>query len=143
MDQNEKFNIALALRDFLEDPPPVALSEIVEWEKALQRDHRDATVREVYADWLQERGCFQRECRAREEAERIRNHPHTIEGELDAATATIPVNGTYAIPVVKVMAECGHYFGIGSGVNPRESESCWEITDEDAKHRLFIFTRTR
>lgn len=71
MTNSEKFKVHKTLFDFLDSPPSVSLSEIVEWELLLIRELSDYTVRLVYADWLQERGCEVREKVVRTEAGRI------------------------------------------------------------------------
>jgi len=140
---NELFYLCQQLQGFLTDPPDLPLSDIVGWERQLVQNPNDATIREVYADWLAERGCSERECEVRTSAERIRRHPTTIEGILDRATKFVLVGDSVTFSKVQVEVEYGEHWGVGCGVNRHEVGSGWEITGYDPRDRVFIFTRVR
>jgi uncharacterized protein (TIGR02996 family) len=69
-------NLFLSLPDALaqltKNRPTVPLSELLEWEDGISEQETDRMVRAVYADWLKERGCVEREQTMRAEAEYLK-----------------------------------------------------------------------
>lgn len=49
--------LALPILIVLSENPDVPMADVIQFERTLSTDDRDATVRHAYADWLIERGC--------------------------------------------------------------------------------------